>query len=121
MAPASNMIAVQAQNDPGPMYGLTIFYADELAQYPEDQRSASKYLQKLVRTNESGGFQLTEGELSADMSGIQFLRADFVKGEVHETILVTTHNGYAFVFIFSSASARRTGQLIASTDLKLTP
>jgi TonB family protein len=121
MAPASNMIAVQAQNDPGPMYGLTIFYADELAQYPEDQRSASKYLQKLVRTNESGGFQLTEGELSADMSGIQFLRADFVKGAVHETILVMTHNGYAFVFIFSGASAERTGKLIASTDLKVTP
>jgi TonB family protein len=116
---ASNMIAVQAQNDPGPMYGLTVFYADELAQYPEDQRSASKYLQKLVRTNDSGGFQLTEGEPSADMSGIHLLRADFVKGAVHETILVMTHNGYAFVFIFSGASAQRTGQLIASTDLKL--
>ena len=120
-AAASNMIAVQAQNDPGPMYGLTVFYADELAQYPEDQRSASKYLQKVVRINESGGFQLTRGEPSADMSGIQFLRADFVKGAVHETILVMTHNGYAFVFVFSGASAERTGQLIASTDLKLTP
>jgi TonB family protein len=120
-AAASNMIAVQAQNDPGPTYGQTVFYADELAQYPEDQRSASKYLQKVVRTNESGGFRLTEGEPSAHMSGIQFLRADFVKGAVHETILVMTHNGYAFVFLFSGASAERIGQLIASTDLKLTP
>lgn len=120
-AAASKMIAVQAQNDPGPMYGLTVFYADELAQYPEGQRSATKYLEKVVRANESDGFQLTEGEPSADVSGIQFVRADFVKGTVHETILVVTHNGYAFVFIFSGASARRTGQLIASTDLKLTP
>lgn len=118
---ASNMIAVQAQNDPGPMYGLTVFYADELAQYPEDQRSASKYLQKVVRSNEADGFQLTEGEPSADMGGIRFLRADFVRGAVHESILATTHNGFAFVFIFSGASAERTGQLIASTDLKLTP
>jgi TonB family protein len=120
MNAASNMIAVQAQNDPGPMYGLTVFYADELAQYPEGQRTASRYLEKVVRANEADGFQLTEGAPSAEISGIQFVRADFVKGAVHETILVMTHTGYAFVFIFTGASANRTGQLIASTDLKLT-
>ena len=120
-AAASNMIAVQAQNDPGPMYGLTVFYADELAQYPEGQRSAPIYLEKVVRANESDGFQLTEGEPSAEISGVQFVRADFVRGLVHETILVMTHNGYAFVFIFSGASAERTGQLITSTDLNVSP
>jgi TonB family protein len=120
-AAASNMIAVRAQNDPGPMYGLTVFYADELAQYPEGQRSAPRYLEKVVRANEADGFQLTEGEPSTEISGVQFVRADFVRGAVHETILVMTHNGYAFVFIFSGASAERTRQLIASTDLKVTP
>ncbi len=56
---APDMIAVQAQNDPGPMYGLTLFYAEELAHYPEDQRNATSYLEKVVvRANESGGFQL---------------------------------------------------------------
>jgi TonB family protein len=38
---APDMIAVQAQSDPGPLYGLTLFYADELAHYPEGQRSAT--------------------------------------------------------------------------------
>lgn len=117
---ASNMIAVRAQNDPGPMYGMTVFYADKLANYPEDQRNASGYLQKVVRTNEADGFQLTQGEPSAQISGIQLVRADFVRAAVHETILVMTHNGYAFVFIFAGASAERTGQLIASSDLKVT-
>jgi hypothetical protein len=118
---APNMIAVQAQSDPGPMYGLTLFYADELAHYPEDQRNAPRYLEKTVRANEANGFHLTEGEPSAEISGVQFVRADFVRGMVHETILVMTHNGYAYVFVFAGSDAERTGKLIASTDLKLTP
>src|SRR5689334_15458461 len=118
---APNIIAVQAQSDPGPMYGLTLFYADELAHYPEDQRSAPRYLEKVVRANEADGFQHTEGEPSAEISGVPCLRADFVRGLVHETILVTTHKGYAFVFVFAGSNAERTSKLIASTDLKLTP
>jgi TonB family protein len=118
---APDMIAVQASNDPGPMYGMIVFYADELAHYPEEQRTGSRYLQKVVRANEADGFQLTESEPSATISGVLFVRADFVKGAVHETILVMTHNGYAFVFVFAGANAERTGELIASTDLKITP
>ncbi len=117
----SHGIAVQAQSDPGPQYGLTVFYADDLAAYPEDQRNASRYQEKIVRTNQEGGFQRTEGEPSAEISSIRFVRTDFIRGAVHETVLVMTHNGYAFVFIFTGASSERTDKLIASTNLKVTP
>jgi TonB family protein len=117
----SHGIAVQAQNGPEPEYGLTVFYADALATYPEDQRNTSRYQEKIVRSNQEGGFQLTEGQPSAEISSIRFARNDFVRGAVHETVLVMTHNGYAFVFIFTGASSERTDKLIASTNLKVTP
>jgi len=114
------LILIQAQTDPGPVYGLTVFYADALDYYPEDQRNDSRYLEKIIRTNAADGFQHVDGKASEQVDGISFARADFIKGLVHETVLITTHKAYEFVFIFTGADFEVTGKLIASTDVKLT-
>ena len=121
------LITVQALADRGLISGLfsarslTIFYADTLAYYPEEQRNAPRYLKKVIRANEADGFQHVDGETSDKISEIPFVRADFVKGEVHEAVLVMTHNAYAFVFIFAGSDVEVTNKLIASTKVKLTP
>jgi TonB family protein len=112
------LIFIQAQTDPGPFYGLTVFYADALDYYSEDQRNDSRYLQKIIRTNASDGFQQVDGKASAEMNGIHFVRADFVKGIVHETVLIRTHKAYELVFIFSGADGEVTNNLILSTHVK---
>lgn len=117
----SHRIAVQAHSDSGPQYGLTVFFADDLAHFSENQRNASSYRETIIRSNRENGFQLSEGEPSAEISGIQFVRTDFIQGAVHETVLVMTRSGYAFVFIFTGGSFEKTGELIASTSLKFTP
>jgi hypothetical protein len=114
------IITVQAETDPGSNYGLTVFYADALAYYPEEQRNAARYLQKVIRANEADGFQHVDGGTSAQISGTPFICADFVKGAVHETILVMTHDAFAFVFIFAGSDVGVTSKLIASTNMKLT-
>jgi hypothetical protein len=120
------LITIQALADPGLSdlfwaRSLTIFYADALSYYPEDQRTDARYLEKVVRANEGEGFQHIDGDASGHMSGITFVRADFVKKEVHETILLTTRNVYAFVFIFAGSDLGVTNKLIASTKVKLGP
>jgi hypothetical protein len=100
---------------------LTLFYADSLTHYPEEQRTAARHLKKVIRANESNGFQQVDGETSGQISGITFLRADLVKKEVHEAILVTTHNDYAFAFWFAGSDLIVINKLIASTKVKLSP
>jgi hypothetical protein len=113
------IISIQAETDPGAFYGLTVFIADALAYYPEDQRNASRYLLKVIRANTADGFQQIDGKTSEQVNGISFVRADFVKGQVHETVLVTTQNAYAYSFIFAGADIAVTDRLIASTNIKL--
>ena len=62
-------------------------------------------------TIEADGFQLTEGAPSAEISGIQFVRADFVKGAVHETILAGPTLVTLLFSFLPAPSANRTGQL----------
>lgn len=120
------LITVQALSDRGfvsslfSVRELTVFYAEALASYPEEQRNSGRYLQKVIRANEAQGFQHVDGEMVSYLSGISFLRADFVQKEVHETVLVATHNAYAFVFIFAGADLDSTNKLIASTKIKFT-
>jgi hypothetical protein len=42
------------------------------------------------------------------------------KGKAHEAVFVTTHNGYAFAFIFGASDAGVTDKLVASTKIRLT-
>ena len=99
---------------------LTVFYAATFSRYPERWRDATSYMKMVIRAQEANGFQQIGSLASGQMSGIQFLRADFTKGRVYEAILVTAHNGYAFVFIFTGSGVRVTNKLIASTKVKFT-
>lgn len=116
------LITVQAVSDRSLFSGLslTTFYADALSYYPEEQRNAQRYLQKIIRTNEADGFQRVESSKSEQFGGLAFLRADFVQGNAYETVLVVTHDAYAFVFIFAGSDVGVTNKLIASTNVKFT-
>jgi hypothetical protein len=120
------LITVRAVAAPGPFLDLfsgrsaTVFYADALAYYPEDKRGASNYVQRLIRAEEGAGFRYVGSVTSAQLSQTSFLRADFEKGKAHQAVFVTTHNGYAFVFIFGALDAGATDKLIASTKIKIT-
>ena len=100
---------------------LTIFYADALAYYPEEQRNPSRYLKKVVRANEADGYQHVDGKSSDEISGVSFMRADFTKREVYEVVLVTTHNDYAFVFIFAGSDVGVVDRMVASTKVRFIP
>lgn len=121
------LIKVEADADRGLLSGLfstgslTIFYADALAYYPEDQRNAARYMNKVIRTNEADGYQHLEGKGSDEISGVSFVRADFTKGDLHEAVLVTTHNDYAFVFIIAGPDIGVVNKIVASTNLKFIP
>ena len=121
------LITVQAVSDGGLIsslfstQGLTIFYADSLGYYPEEQRNVPRYLKKIIRTNEAEGWQHVDGKATEQMAGISFSRLDFVRSNIHEAVLVVAHRGYAFVFIFAGADLRAPNKLIAATNVKLTP
>jgi len=121
------LVTVQALADQGVISSLfwvrslTVFYADALAYYPEDQRNAPRYMKKVIRANEAEGFQHVDGETSGQISGIPFIRADFAKRGGREVVLVTTNNTHALVFIFAGSGLEVTNKLIASTKLKFTP
>lgn len=115
------LISVQAQTDLGASpFGLEVFYADTLAEYPENKRDASSYIERVVRANTADGFQRVDASTADEISGVSFARVDFAKGVVHETVLVTTHSKYAFVLIVTGASVAATDKLIASTGIRLT-
>lgn len=101
--------------------GLTIFYADALAFYPEDQRNATRYLKKVSQTNEAEGYQHVDAKGPVEISGVSFVRADFAKSGVHEAVLVTTHNQFAFVFIFAGPDIGVVNKLVESTNVKFIP
>jgi hypothetical protein len=121
------LITVQAASDRGLISGIfsapsiTIFYADALAFYPEEQRNVPRYLKKIIRTNEADGWQHVHGMTSGQMTDISFSRLDFAKGDVHEAVLVAVHDGYAFVFIFAGSDIGVANKLIAATQVKFTP
>ncbi len=65
----------------------TVFYAEALASYPEDQRSTDAYMQKVVAQNQTDGFVPVKASLD-NFGGMQFERTDFRKGSVYEAVLV---------------------------------
>ena len=98
-----------------------IFYAEALAYYPADQRNAGRYMNKVIRANETDGYKTVNLGTPDHLSGISVVRADFVRGDVHESVLVTVHNAYVFVFIFAGADFGVINKAIASTQMKLIP
>jgi len=76
---------------------------------------------KVIRANEADGYQTVNPAMPAQISGISVVRVDFVKGKVHESVLVTIHNAYAFVFIFAGSDFGVINKSIASTKVKLAP
>lgn len=119
-------ITVSALADTGLFSGfsarsLTTFYADLLARYPERSRNSASYMKMVTRAQEADGFQHVGSVASDQMSGISFVRSDFTRRKVYEAVLVTTHNSYAFVFIFAGSSVEVTNTLIASTKVKFAP
>jgi len=98
---------------------VMIFDADALAYYPADQRNVARYANKVIRANEADGYQTVHPARPAQISGISVARVDFVKGQVRESVLITIHNGYAFVFIFAGSDFEVIDKSIASTKVKL--
>jgi hypothetical protein len=120
------LITVQA-TDRGLLSGvfsrknLTVFFADALAYYPEDQRNTARYVRKVIKSNEGDGYQTVNDGTAGEISGVPFTRTDFELNDLREAVLVTTHNGYAFVFIFAGSSLEVVNNQIASTSVKLIP
>ena len=98
-----------------------IFDADALAYYPENQRNTRLYVDKVMRTNKALGYQTVNEVRQDEISGIPFVRIDFVKGDVHESVLVTTHEAYAFVSVFGGSDFERINETMAATKVKITP
>jgi len=120
------LITVRAVADRGLVSGLfsgksvSAFYADKLAYYPEDKRGASNYVQRVILAQATSGFQHVGNIVTAQLGEASFLRADFEKDSAHEAVFVTTHNDFAFVFIFGASGGATTDKLIASTKLRIT-
>lgn len=96
------------------------FYAEKLDPYPEDKRSASDYVQRLIRAQEAKGCQRVGRVRTAQFGGVSFLRADCEDGNGHEAVLVTTQNAFAFVFIFEARDGAEANRPIDSTKVTVT-
>lgn len=122
---AKLLITIEAKDD-GLLSGLTssksltIFYAESLAYYPENQRNTSRYVPKVIRANQGYGYQIVNEGAPERLSGYSFTRVDCVMGKVYEADLISTHNGYAFVFIFAGRDLETVNKLIATTKVKIT-
>jgi hypothetical protein len=113
-------VAAWSGDDASSSNAGTVFYADDLAYYPETERSAEAYLRKVARANFNFGFEPVESEEKDHLGGLLFSRSDFRKNVAYQAVLVKICNGYAFVFIFAGAGLDRVNDLIAQTKVRLT-
>jgi hypothetical protein len=97
----------------------TIFWADALANYPEDRRSTEARMESVVQDNHKAGFELLESSKAAKLGAVAFARADFKKGAVHEGIFVKACDTQALVLIFFGEDKEAVDKLVAGTELKL--
>jgi hypothetical protein len=95
------------------------FYADALADYPENQRSTESYLRKVVQGNQKEGFEALNGSSENLLGGATFARQDFQKGSRYEAVLVRACEAQAIVFIFAASDRDGLNKLIGATQLKL--
>jgi hypothetical protein len=96
----------------------TVFYAEALASYPEDQRSTDAYMLKVVSRNRANGFVPINASFD-NFGGLQFERSDFKKGSVYEAALVRACETEALVLFFTDSDLGAVNRLVAATDLKL--
>lgn len=87
---ASLLVTVEAWsgNDASSSIAGTVFYADDLAYYPEGERSAEAYLQKVARANFNFGFEPAESDEKDHLGGLLFSRSDFRKNAAYQAVLV---------------------------------
>lgn len=97
------------------------FYTDALAYYPSNRRSTDAYMLRIVRSQQSDGYEPVESTSSGKLGGVVFARQDFKKGVVYESVLVRACDAQALVFIFGGADQEAVNELSAATQLKLDP
>ena len=96
------------------------FYADTLAYYPQDQRSTTAYMRKVVRANQKDGFELVERNSAVELGGTSFVRTDFFKrGPAYEVVLARACERQALVFVFTGSEKVVVDKLIAGTQVNL--
>jgi hypothetical protein len=98
----------------------TVFFADTLAYYRDDQRSTNAYMRKVVRANQNDGFEPVKGSLEGKLGGVSFARTDFFKkGPAYEVVFVRSCDRHALVFVFKGSGRDAVDKLIARTELTL--
>lgn len=100
---------------PGEVTPVLFLSADRLRDYPEPQRTADGYMDKLVRDRQRSGYSLIEGAGRRALPG--FLREDFEKGRLHEVVLVATREGFALVIIVIAGSQSEVNSIVETTKL----
>lgn len=113
-------IIAAAEPKPGIPRPVMAFYADAMAYYPENRRSSDAYMGRVVFDNQRRGlFPADSNGSEREFGGVTFLRKDFAKDGIYETVLVRACRPQALVFIFTGSSRDPVDKLIAATQLKL--
>jgi hypothetical protein len=99
--------------------GGTIFYADALANHPEDQRSTEARVQSVVHDNRNFGFEPLDGSTREKLGGVVFARTDFRKGAAHEAVFIRACDTQALVLVFYGVNREAVNKLVTATELKL--
>lgn len=97
------------------------FYTDALAYYPSNRRSTDAYMLRIVRSQQSGGYERVGNASQDKLSGVAFARQDFKKGVVYESVFVRACDAQALVFIYGGGDQETVNKLGAATELKLDP
>jgi TonB family protein len=97
------------------------FYTDALAYYPSTRRSTEDYMRRIIRNQQSDGYEPINAAPYSLLGGIAFARHDFRKGIVYESVLVKMCDTQALVFIFAGADEEIVNELSAETEVKLDP
>jgi len=118
-APLIVTIAAQSEKGFFSETESTVFYADALAYYPEDQRSTEAYVKKLTRANIRFGYMPISSVPNSQLGGVSFFRSDFRKDSKYEVVFIKSCDVYAFVFAFVGADVDAVDSLVLGTKVKL--
>lgn len=100
-----------------------VFFADGLGPRPKEERTNSGYTDFFTKSYVNAGNEVIgEAAIPQKLSAQAFLRRDFHGRDrrVYQAVLVTTHDGFAVVFIFTSTSKTGVDELINKTDFEFT-
>jgi hypothetical protein len=99
--------------------GGAVFYADDLANYPENRRSTKAYVERVIRSQKQQGLDLVGAETEGRLGGVTFSRIDFHQTLSYEAVLVKACDAYAFVFIFAASDVESAKRLMGETTIKV--